>query len=66
MDFVNICVVGKDRNMVPWEAVDTLAAMGHKTGRGTFGAQCTIVVDPSTNVLNAGPDPRCDAGAFEE
>ena len=43
--------------------VDALEAKGHKTGRGTFGAQCTIMVEPKTNILNAGADPRCDAYA---
>lgn len=49
---------------IPQETVDVLAAKGHRTGRGTFGSQCIIMVDPSTNILNAGADPRCDAYAI--
>ncbi|NLK00988.1 MAG: gamma-glutamyltransferase family protein [Clostridia bacterium] len=51
---------------IPQKTVDVLTDMGHKTERGPFGfgAQCAIMVDPLTDVLNAGADYRNDAYAL--
>ena len=49
------------------DVIEALAAKGHVTDTvsgWTFGSQCAIMVDPLTNVLNAGADPRVDAYAL--
>jgi gamma-glutamyltranspeptidase len=46
---------------------DALKQQEHKltvTGRRSLGLNAAIVVDPETNVLSAGADPRCDGFAL--
>jgi len=52
---------------IPQTVRDALARKGHKirvTGSWSLGLNAGIVVDPETNVLSAGADPRCDAYAL--
>lgn len=52
---------------IPQSVRDALKQKGHKlkvTGSWSLGLNAAIVVDPETNVLSAGADPRCDAFAL--
>jgi gamma-glutamyltranspeptidase/glutathione hydrolase len=52
---------------IPPSVRDALARKGHKvkvTGSWSLGLNAAILLDPETNVLSAGADPRCDAYAL--
>jgi gamma-glutamyltranspeptidase/glutathione hydrolase len=52
---------------IPQTVRDALARKGHKikvTSSWSLGLNAGILVDPETNVLSAGADPRCDAYAL--
>jgi len=52
---------------IPEAVRKALEAKGHKVrvaGPWSLGSNAAIVLDPSTGVLSAGADPRCDAYAL--
>jgi gamma-glutamyltranspeptidase / glutathione hydrolase len=52
---------------IPLTVREALKRKGHKlkvTGSWALGLNAGIVIDPETNVLSAGADPRCDAYAL--
>ena len=51
---------------IPEKTRDALAKKGHKVrfaGPWSLGMSAGIVIDPGTNVLSAGADPRTDGYA---
>jgi gamma-glutamyltranspeptidase/glutathione hydrolase len=58
--------LGVENRVLP-EVREALVRKGHKVrvaGPWSMGSNAAIVLDPGTNVLNAGADPRANAYAL--